>query len=339
MVADVQNKTLAVKRFHEVLKENIRYVENILKYTPAIVHCLENKTDTTITDYLKDTESLYHDVLSINYKTMSNANKEKLGINDSAVLELNNIQQKHVFDLTNISIFIHFEFPGNKHWYEFSDDWNIITQKILSEFVDTGTHGVVLKKTLYKTLCSGDTKNDIQFPAFTVGNKYKSKEFQDSELQDLFYAVDYASKGQLIPETDIQLIVLPRGKNLNAQDYETFREKKDEKRIVSASSGDNQGDILFDFSLNNNKNITSFDLVFCKKGSQTSPDKDLIEISGIEKSKLRSIMERINHISKEIEAERKIFIKTEKELFPLKIDKSFRCILGNPQYDLNTGNL
>jgi len=70
----------------------------------------------------------------------------------------------------------------------------------------------VLKKTLYKTLCSGDTQNDIQFPAFTVGNKYKSKGFQDSELQDLFYVVDYANKGQLIPETDIKLIVLPRGK-------------------------------------------------------------------------------------------------------------------------------
>jgi len=122
MVADVPNKTLAIKRFHEVLKENIRYVENILKYTPAIIHFLGNKTGKTITDYLRDTESLYHDVLSINYKTMSNVNKEKLGINDSEVLELNNIQQKHVFDLTNISIFIHFEFPGNKHWYKFSDD-------------------------------------------------------------------------------------------------------------------------------------------------------------------------------------------------------------------------
>jgi len=52
--------------------------------------------------------------------------------------------------------------------------------------------------------------------------------------------------------------------------------------------------------LNNNKNITSFDLVLCKKGGPTSPDKDLIEISGIEKSKLRSIMERINRISKNL---------------------------------------
>jgi hypothetical protein len=90
---------------------------------------------------------------------------------------------------------------------------------------------------------------------------------------------------------------------------------------------------FFNFALDDNKEITTFDLIFCKKGGLTSPDSDLIEISGIEKSKLRLIMERISKIANEISLERKDFIKTDKDLFPLKIDYSFRSILGNPQYD------
>ncbi|MGE5316594.1 MAG: hypothetical protein ACM3ME_01265, partial [Chloroflexota bacterium] len=63
--------------------------------------------------------------------------------------------------------------------------------KILSEFVDDTVDGLVLKKSLYKTLCSGDKKNDIQFPTFSGTCKYKSKYFEKNTLQDLFYAIDY----------------------------------------------------------------------------------------------------------------------------------------------------
>ena len=144
-----------------------------------------------------------------------------------------------------------FEFSENKHWYQFSDAMTAINNKILSEFVDNSDNGLVLKKTLYKTLCSGDKKNDVQFPAFKLENKHKSKKFDDEELQDLFYAIDYTNKGRLIPGTDIKLIVLPSGENLMESDYKTFAEKKDENRITDANNS-NQNDVLFDFSLDNN---------------------------------------------------------------------------------------
>jgi hypothetical protein len=276
-----------------------------------------------------------------NIKNISAANLKTLGLTSEEILSFSEIQKKKLFDLTNISIFVHFEFPGQKHWYHFPDDMNMLNQKILAEFVEEGQHGLVLKKTLYKTLCSGDKKNDIQFPAFDINNKHKSKGFQDNELQDLFYAIDYTNRGRQIQGTDIKLIVLPRGENLTVDDYETFLSKKDEDRIVDANQTDTQksSDILFHFSSNTNKKITSFDLILCKKGGQTSPDKDLIEISGIEKSKLRLIMERINKITKEIESERKSFLKTEKELFPLKIEYAFREILGDPRSDNRSGKV
>jgi hypothetical protein len=333
-----ENKHLLIVKFRETLKENILYIERILKYTPAMSYFFENKENIKLTDFLNDEEQLYSSTLLQNINTISNATLKKTGI-PIELTEMDNVQKKKLYDLTNVSVFIHFEFPDKKHWHQFSDDLDIITKKILSEFVEDVENGLVLKKTLYKTLCSGDKKNDIQFPSFASNNKYKSKNFKNSELQDLFYAIDYTNKGRLISGTDIKLIVLPRGKHLSAKDYDAFLEKKDEERIVDENKEHTITDVLFDFSSDNNENITSFDLIFCKKGGLTSPDSDLIEISGLEKSKLRSIMERINHISHEVDIERKQFIKTEKDLFPLKIDYSFRCILGNPQSDMKTGKV
>jgi hypothetical protein len=330
-------KKTVIGRFHEVLKENLIYIERILKYSLSVIYYLENENIDNATNYLDDEENLYLTTITQNLKNISSANLKTLDIISKEISSFSEIQKKNLFDLTNASIFIHFRFPEQKHWYQFFDDINMLNQKILSKFVEAGQHGLVLKKTLYKTLCSGDKKNDIQFPAFEINNKHKSKRFQDNELQDLFYAIDYTNRGRQIQGTDIKLIVLPRGENLTVDDYETFLSKKDEDRIVDANQANTQksSDILFHFSSDTNDKITSFDVILCKKGSLTSPDKDLIEISGIEKSKLRLIMERISKIAIEIETERKSFLKTEKELFPLKIEYAFREILGDPRSDKN----
>ena len=322
-----------LKKFHNTLIDNLHFIEFILEYAPAIIYFLKNKKNNNLMDFINDTEMVYLKAIDINRQLISKTNLKILNI-ELETSELSNTQKKQLFNLSNSKVFIHFEFPENKHWYQFPEAMNIINQKILSEFVDISDKGLVLKKTLFKTLCSGDKKNDIQFPAFTINNKYKSKNFDNEELQDLFYAVDYTNKGRLLPGSDIKLIVLPKGENLSEKDYVKYAEKKDENRIVVAN--ENQSDLLFDFSLDDNNSITVFDLIFCKKGGLTSPDSDLIEISGIEKSKLRLIKERIDEISKEIEKERKFFINTDKDLFPLKIDYSFRCILGNALFDMNT---
>ena len=317
----------AIKAFREKLKDNLERIEAVLNYLPAVTDYLETNTGVNLLTEIDNTQKLYDIIVSKNY----NQYKKKLNLKE--IPDLGETDKKRLFGLSNYSVFIHFEFPKNKHWYHFSDELNLITEKILSEFVESSAKGQVLKKTLYKTLCSGDSKNDIQFPMFTNLNKYKAKSFSNEDLQDLFYAIDYTSKGKQITGTDIKLIVLPCGSNLTAENYEEFQKRRDENRIISANDIDYKDDNLFGFSLDENTNITKFDLIFCKKGGLTSPDSDLIEISGIEKSKLRLIMERISNIATDIQIERKEFIKTSKDLFPLKIDSSFRSILGNPQYD------
>ena len=329
-----------IQQFHEELGKNIKYIERILKFIPANLYFFENKNDTTFNDFLEDEENLYSITISQNFQKTSNASLKKAGIADE-LSECNETQKRLLFDLTNLTVFIHFEFPDNKHWYQFTDDMNLLNAKVLSEFVDDTSHGLVLKKTLYKTLCSGDKKNDIQFPSFRDTNKHMSKNFQLESLQDLFYAIEYTGKGKVISGTDIKLIVLPRGEQLTAKDYDDFLEKRDEAKVLAKNKNSiqNSTDPLFDFFTDDEKNITYFDLIFCKRGGMSSPDSDLIELSGIEKSKLRQTKERIQRISSEINQERKNFLRTEKDLYPLTIDYSFRCILGNPQTDHKTGKI
>lgn len=329
-----------IQQFHEQLDGNIKYIERILKYAPAILNLLEDNSTLTVKSFLDNEEGLYLKTVEQILKRISKSNLKKVGISPE-LSECNENQKHDIFKLNNTSIFIHFEFFEKKNWYKFESDVALLNSKVLNEFVDNTSNGLVLKKTLYKTLCSGDKKNDIQFPLFTDKNKHKVKCFQNDSLQDLFYAIDYTNKGKLISGTDIKLIVLPRGEHLTAKDYDDFLEKRDEAKILAKNKNSNSTlvDPIFDFFSNEDNNITSFDLIFCKKGGLSSPDFDLIELSGIEKSKLRLIRERIHQLSHEISVERKSFLKTEKELFPLTVDYSFREVLGSPQTDLKTGKV
>lgn len=335
-----ENKSSVIRKFHEQLEENIQCVERILKYTPAVLYAMENRDVENLLKMLENEEELYSKTVEHVFVNIQKATLKKAQI-PLELNECNGSQKQLIFDLNNTAIFIHFEFAGNRHWYMFESDMKLINSKVLSEFVDYTNNGLVLKKTLYKTLCSGDKKNDIQFPSFSDKNKHKAKNFDSESIQDLFYAIDYTSKGKLINGTDIKLIVLPKGERLTAKDYDDFLDKRDEANILTKNkdSKQNLGDPFFDFFSDEDQGITSFDLIFCKKGGISSPDSDLIELSGIEKSNLRLLRERIHHLSQEIITERKIFLQTEKELFPLTIDHSFREIIGNPQTDPKTGKI
>ncbi len=329
-----------IQRFHEQLERNITYIENILKYAPAVESFLEHKNGHFIIDYLNDKDELFKNTIKQIFDNTSISNKRKLGL-PSELNDCNEVEKRLIFNYNNTAIFIHFDFPGTKYWYNHKTDMELLNLKVFSEFVHNTPNGLVLKKTLYNPLCSGDKKNDIQFPLFTEANRYKSKNFQNDDLQDLFYAIDYTSKGKIINGTKIKLIVLPKGEYLTAKDYDDFLEKRDEARIIDKNRESKKlnADPIFDFFSEKEKNITSFDLIFCNKGSISSPYTYLIELSGIEKSKLRLISERIYSISQEIGKKRKTFFKTEKELYPLNITYSFIEILGNPQNDIRTSKV
>jgi hypothetical protein len=218
----IQSGGETIEKFHNELAHNLILIERILNFIPAMRYFFNEEKNYSFQELLENENLLYE--LSIKQ------NLKKIGvITDFSTLD--EIQKTSIFKLTNLSIFIHFEFAERKHWYQFDDDMDILRTKLLSEFVDNTDKGLVLKKTLYKTLCSGDKKNDIQFPNFLDSNKHKTKLFRNDTLQDLFYALNYTNQGRLILGTDIKLIVLPCGDNLTAADYEEFLKKQDENRM------------------------------------------------------------------------------------------------------------
>jgi hypothetical protein len=330
--------TTILSQFRTFTKNNLELLERMLEYPSAIQYFFLNKNDFqySFEELVNDEDLLRNCTILQNQKSISKSNAEKINVD----LDNLDVQMKSkLIQLTNCRIFLHFDFSliGKKYWYEYKEVLDIVSKKMLSEFVDKSADGYVLKKALYKTLCSGDKKNDIQFPNFSVNNKYKSKCFINDEVEDLFYALAYTNKGYLISGTDIKMIILPRGQNLMAKDYEDFQEKINERTVIAANNCyDNS---LFLFSDNARFNITSFDLIFCKKGGLSSPDKDVIEISCVEKSKLRMIKDRIAEIAKEINNERKRYIGTDKELKALSIEYSFKELLGTPIFKQATGKI
>ncbi|WP_449190674.1 hypothetical protein [Tannerella forsythia] len=324
--------TTALQKIRQNTKDNLDLLEKILEYSSAVEYYFSNIIDKPFKDFLSDKEMLFLYATKQNFLKTTRTILNKLGVK-SNFDEFEDKEKIKLFTLTNTSIFIHFQFDDKKHWYHFTNEVSLVNTKMLSDFFENSGDGFVLKKTLYKTLCSGDKKNDIQFPGFKIQDKYKSKSFIEDDMQNLFYALSYTNKGKTIQGTDIKLIVLPRGENLTAKDYEDFQEKQNEVQIVANNASFNSP--LFDFAETEKAEITAFDLIFTKKGGTTSPDKDLVEISGVEKSKLRQIKERIEDIAKDVYKKRKEFINTEKDLIPLSPEYSFKNILGNPLADKN----
>jgi hypothetical protein len=66
----------------------------------------------------------------------------------------------------------------------------------------------------------------FNFLTFQINNKYKSKCFIDDEIWKIYFMLYRIQiRAYLISGTDIKLIILPRGQNLTAKDYEDFQEK------------------------------------------------------------------------------------------------------------------
>ncbi|MGI8543187.1 MAG: hypothetical protein ACR2MD_06860 [Aridibacter sp.] len=248
--------------------------------------------------------------------------------------------------------YLHFDFQGEyKHWYEFEEELDAMNGKFLDEFLGKQNDKFVLRKSLYKTIASPE--KNLPFPQFTADSMYKAKTFDSSEeVMDLLYAITYSTK-DTIRERDIKIIVLPKGKNLEADQIEEFFEgDKSEKKAnitkvtkqdgveekLSNKNKQTSTDDFFDSLLPQplfeiGENIESFDFIFSKAGGVSSPDVDMIELSGLRKSHLRKIGEDIAKIRVEIQAEREKVIKTKKELFPFDVRRSFLNILGDVTKD------
>ncbi len=294
-------------------------LERILKYAPAIICYFENQNGS-FKEYIYNEDNLKKICCTINKEN----NKKKLEKLSEAKGD------EELLLLNSASIFMHFSYEdgngGEKSWYDFSKTFELVTRKMLKEYVAETKRGLVLNKNLWHTICSGDKKNDIQFPNFDLENRYKTRGFTESDIEDLFYGVPYAKKGKMISGSEYKLIVLPFGNNLKADDLKLFIEKKNESSIILSNE---YSDDLISSALGSSSTFTSFDFIFVKNGG-TKPDTDLIEISNITRSALNRVDSRNKSIAHQVYAERNNEIKVE---MSLSICKSFCNLLGDVQLD------
>lgn len=307
-------------------KEQI-LIERILKYAPAIIKYFENENVSSFKEYIENEDNLKNICCTINKEN----NKKKLE-------KLSEVKgEEELLQLNSASIFLHFFYEdGNgdeKCWYDFSNTLELVIRKMHNEYVDTNKEGLVLKKSRWPTICSGDKKNDIQFPNFDLENRYKTRVFTESEIEDLFYGVTYAEKnGKKISDSEYKLIVLPCGDNLQAKDLKLFQEKRNEPAIVSANE---YKDDLISSILGVSSTFTSFDFIFVKNGG-TKPDTYLIELSNIARSNLNRVTSRICKKVYQVCAGRNKEIKVDMSLSICC--KSFSNLLGDVQLD-STGKV
>lgn len=326
--SSISSQTLQqFEKMRGMVGNNQELIEKMLLFPSSVKYYFSEAVKTPLEELLRDDKQLLEFSVRANLAFLSDNDKKALGISSDVLDEK---QREILSKVSNCTLFIHFEYPGStKHWYQFEGVLSAVDEKMIAEYTDSTFHGLVLKKTLYKTLCSGDKKNDIQFPGFSLVGRYKSQSFQQEGIRNLFFALEYAKRGKRISGTDVKVIVLPRGENLTAEDYESFLETESEAQLII---NNNPPESIFQIDDDLQEKVTSFDLIFCKQGGVTSPDKDLIEISGIQKSKLRQIKDRIDTIAKQVYEEREKEVNTEKgknSLKPIYLTNAFRQILEN----------
>ena len=303
-------------------KEQI-LIERILKYAPAIIKYFENENVLSFKEYIENEDNLKNICCTINKEN----NKKKLE-------KLSEVKgEEELLQLNSASIFLHFSYEdGNgdeKCWYDFSNILELVIRKMHNEYVDTNKEGLVLKKSRWPTICSGDKKNDIQFPNFDLENRYKTRVFTESEIEDIFYGVTYAANnGKNFSDSNYKLIVLPCGDNLKAEDLKLFQEKRNEPAIVSAND---YKDDLISSILEDSSTFTSFDFIFARKERTKPDDTYLMEISNITRSNLNRVTSRICKKAYQVYAGRNKEIKVDMSLSICC--KSFSNLLGDVQLD------
>ncbi len=240
------------------------------------------------------------------------------------------------------AVVIHFAFENDKMWCE-PDTLDLINSKLIEGFILTNLsiQKTVLDKSLFKTISSGkpDSIGGVT-PGFSEDNSYKIKSFDSSEdVIDLMYGVSISEK-TLINVRDIGIVVLPNGENLNADVLDRFYGKKGLQELTEAeailneenkngSINNSDTDSLFvDLTENELPDNVKYDIVFIKPAGLPSPSIDLLEISSIEKSFLRTIHTRIENEKKALKQESNVTLSKTKLQPKYDIKASFLEILG-----------
>lgn len=340
------NSQSSMKLFKKKFEEKVTLVERLLKYQNGVLQYLksEERKHMSFSALLSQENELRKlaakNVFSI-IRQSRNAKKTFKSIleieePDWKMVESNEEFVDKLVNLSTGEIFLHFEFQGKQHWYEFQNDLETINLKILEDFTEKSikTNGYILRKYLYKTLSSPE--KDLQFPTFQARARYRNKLFYKiDEILDLLYAIDFSKKALLkVPYSDIKIIAYPDGDRLLASHYEEFSQQKNvlaeeqKSEAIIRQKNKIETEPLFEpFIENEVEKIIKFDLIFSKQGGQTSPDIDMVEVSGLEKSTLSEISKRIGDIKRNLYDIRQNEISFESK--PFSITWSFLNILSD----------
>ncbi len=323
--------------FQKKFKEQIMKFDNLLKYAPAIEYLiLENSLE--IEEILNDTIKAKENYCKVILKNEFEKVKRLLDKGEK-IDTISNDSLKRIEQYANFRVFIHFDFKGKEGWYNFENEFDLIKNRLNSEITDCykindinsqDKNVIVPSKNIFRTLCSGNDKNDYQFPQFNLDYRHKSFTFRnDDQFLDFLYTDRIILKNPLrrIDGTDIGIYVLPvsidNDHEISPKEYELFFfDKKDETRFSEP---------VFSFE----RDLTQFkrfDFIFTDTGGNTEYDR--IEISGIEKSRFFEIKKRIEDISLKLTAEKKQILGLS-DIKNLRIESSFTNLLGKAEIEVN----
>ena len=210
----------------------------------------------------------------------------------------------------NHATYIHFEFATDegKNWYDQKSACDFIFGQLKDKILDNDNDRFVLNNVIYPALCSGNDKNDIQFPGFDNDARYKSFYFAGNEyIDDFLYSNAIMNKSRKwIKDTNVNIVVLPQkinegsqGAGIECESLEKFFfDNKSESSLFSC-------DFLSFFDEASGQDIVCFDFVFVE--ARGNVKVYLFDIPGLQKSNLlrinNNLEQKANEISKEIKNE------------------------------------
>jgi hypothetical protein len=321
-------------RFHDSFEQQADLFKNVLQYAPAFRSVLSEKKD--ILDTCFSDTGLYEEKRKEFYAALKDEYFRVMCETPEIVKKFSKkgttpeSHKEKIIQYADFRVFIHFDFSavGGSHWYQVGDVFSLLKERLKEKIVRKAEQGLVPNAYIYRTLCSGLDKNDVQFPSFDKEKAYKSFVFQNEELEDFLYAgriLDKSYRFRKLHETDIYMFVLPvvtQGNLITAEEYNSFFFGNGE------NEGDKNEDLLSgdeDPVLDIRGRFNRFDFILSDAGGNTK--NDLIEITGVESSHLKIIQSRISEISHKLLEEAEATSPDNKKSF--HIEESLLWIMGS----------
>jgi hypothetical protein len=231
-------------------------------------------------------------------------------------------------------VFLHFRFEGEKeHWYQ-REELEAIKQGVIETFFDQRGDRYTMKKSLYNALSS--YQEDLQFPNFSRDDQFKTRDFTAAEANALVYAISYAENPTLKIK-NLNIVVLPQGDEIERKDLEAFASRKnlDEQVQAERTLARKATDPLLRAVTDDvPQSVMQFDLIFREAGKNV--DVDAVELSGIRKSFLSVLSDRVKHCRNYVIDERAEHLakaNVPDDFESIDIEKSFRHVFDGTIFD------